>query len=135
MDIEIKKLQKKKTKSGFLIEFLKSTELNNQATKHFQVYAANILPNETRVNHYHKEKEEWYLIFDGKVKVILEDVKTKEKEKIILDSSKDFSTRICIPPGIAHIFTNISNSTIFIIAYTNKIYDPENPDTYEHRVL
>lgn len=134
MNIEIKKLEKKKTKSGFLVEFLKSNEINNQAIKPFQVYAATILPNETRGDHYHKEKTEWYIVLDGKVKVVLEDVKTKKRRELVLDSSKDFSIRICIPNDIAHTFTNISDSTVVVIAYVNKIYDPKNPDTYDYKV-
>jgi dTDP-4-dehydrorhamnose 3,5-epimerase-like enzyme len=132
MDFDVVKLEKKKSENGFLIEFLTRHELNNKEFS--QIYVATILPGKSRGNHYHKKKLEWFTILNGRVKVILEDVKTKDKKELILDSSDQFLYRVFLNVGTAHIFKNISDSTVVLVAYTNKVYDSNNPDTYEYKV-
>lgn len=134
MDTIISKLEKKKTKSGFLVEFLKRTELNTPNTEFSLIYVVKILPGNISGNHFHKEKTEWMSIFNGKVNVVLEDVKTKEREEFVLDSSKEL-TRLLIRKGLAHAFKNISNKDVILVAYSDKIYDPENSDTYDYKLL
>jgi dTDP-4-dehydrorhamnose 3,5-epimerase-like enzyme len=135
MDFDIVKLKKKINKSGFLVEFLNGNELDKSNKQFNQIYVATILPGEFRGNHYHKKKFEWFTIFNGRIKVILEDIKTKERKEFILDSSQEYLSRIFLNSGIAHVFKNISESTVVLVAYTNKIYDPKKPDTYDYKVI
>lgn len=135
MNLEITELEKIKSKHGYLVEFLKEDELEEDQKKFAQIYVATILPGTVRGNHYHKNKFEWFTFFNGKVRVLLEDIKTKKRKDLILDSSEDFLKRIFIKNGIAHAFKNISDSTVVLVAYTNKIYDPKNPDTYDYKML
>jgi len=135
MNLDIVKLKKKKSKSGFLVEFLKGNELDKFNKEFAQIYVATILPGKVRGNHYHKKKLEWFTILNGRVKVVIENIKTKEKVEFILDSSQEYLPRIFLNKETAHVFKNISNSTVVLVAYTNKIYDPNNPDTYEYKVL
>jgi dTDP-4-dehydrorhamnose 3,5-epimerase len=135
MDFNIVKLEKKKSQNGVLVEFLKRTDLSGSNKEFKQIYVATILPGKIRGNHYHKKKSEWFTIFNGKVKVVIEDIKTKEKKEIILDSSEEYIYRIFLKAGVAHAFKNISDSTVVLVAYMNKIYDLNNPDTYEYKVL
>jgi len=135
MDFDVVKLKKKKSKSGDLVEFLKSNELDKSNKEFAQIYVATILPGKIRGNHYHKKKLEWFTIFNGRVNVVLEDIKTKERKDLVLDSSQEYLSRIFLNNKIAHVFKNISDTTVVLIAYTNKIYDANNPDTYEYKVL
>jgi len=135
MDLDVVKLEKKRSQNGILVEFLKETDLNAFNKKFKQIYVATILPGKIRGNHYHKKKSEWFTIFNGKVKVVIEDIKTKEKKEIILDSSEKHLYRIFLNAGVAHAFKNISDSTVVLVVYMNKIYNPKNPDTYDYKVL
>lgn len=135
MVFDITKLEKKKNLNGYLIEFLKGNELEESQKKFAQIYIATIMPGTVRGNHYHKEKLEWFTILNGKVKVVIENIETKEKKELILDSSEEFLHRIFLDVNTAHAFKNISDSTVVLVAYTNKIYDPENPDTYDYKML
>ena len=135
MNIDIVKLKKQANKNGTLVEFLKGNEIDESNRQFAQIYVATILPGKIRGNHYHKKKLEWFSIFNGKVKIALEDIKTKEKKEFIVDSSEGHLSRIFLNTEIAHAFKNISKSTVILVAYTNKIYDPQNPDTYEYKVL
>jgi len=135
MNLKITKLEKIKNRNGYLVEFLKGTELEETQKKFAQIYIATILPGAVRGNHYHKSKLEWFTILNGKVRVLLEDIKTKRREDLILDSSENFLKRVLINNETAHAFKNISDSTVVLVVYTNKIYDPKKPDTYDYKLL
>lgn len=135
MDFNIVKLQKKKNEDGDLVEFLKGNELDEKDKSFAQIYVATILPGKLRGNHYHKKKSEWFTIFNGKVKVVLENIKTKKREEFMLDASDRILSRVFLNTEIAHAFKNISDSTVVLVAYTNKIYNTKDPDTYEYKVL
>jgi len=135
MNLEITELEKIKSKHGYLVEFLKEDELEEDQKKFAQIYVATILPGGVRGNHFHKKKLEWFTILNGKVRVLLEDVKTKKRKDLILDSSEAFLKRILIKNETAHVFKNISDSTVVLVVYSNKIYDPKNPDTYDYKML
>lgn len=135
MNLEITELGKIKSKYGYLVEFLKEDELEEDQKKFAQIYVATILPGGVRGNHFHKKKLEWFTILNGKVRVLLEDIRTKKRKDLILDPSEDFLKRILIKNETAHAFKNISDSTVVLVAYTNKIYDPKTPDTYEYKML
>lgn len=119
---------------GFLVEFLRGDELGPKFKNFGQIYVTTLSPEAIRGNHYHNEKIEWFSVFNGKVKVILEDIETKEREEFVLDSSKAVK-RICIESKVAHAFKNISDKTVVLVAYTNKIYNPKNRDAYEYKLL
>ena len=135
MNLEITELEKIKSKHGYLVEFLKEDELEEDQKKFAQIYVATILPGGVRGNHFHTKKLEWFTILNGKVRVLLEDVRTKKRKDLILDSSEAFLKRILIKNETAHVFKNISDSTVVLVVYSNKIYDPKNPDTYDYKML
>ncbi len=87
-----------------------------------EVYLISAHPGETRANHYHKEASEWFTLVQGKAKMYIEDIATKEQMLILLDSAKPVT--VFIPPGIAHEFLNADNDPYILIAYANKQYHP-----------
>ena len=94
-----------------------------------ETYITMAQPGEWRANHYHYKTAEWFTIFKGKAKVILEDIETKERIEIIADALEPKT--IFVPPGVAHIFINISeHEEMMLIAYAENKYDPEDTCTY-----
>ena len=55
-------------------------------------------PGVTRGNHYHKVKEEWIYVLQGRGVLFLQDIESKEKASVPLTSG-DLAF---VPPGIAH---------------------------------
>ena len=55
-------------------------------------------PGFVRGNHYHKVKEEWIYLIEGQVTLLLEDVESKEKASVSIESGD----LIFIPTEIAH---------------------------------
>ena len=65
-----------------------------------------------------------------KAKIILEDIKTKERKEILLDASENHIKRIRYGPNIAHAIKNISKETLFLTAYITRPYDHNDQQEY-----
>lgn len=109
MNCKIEKFNKFSDKRGELIVFLKKGELPNKKRTFGQIYFVTFSKKGiVRGNHYHKKWTEWFGIVEGKVEVVLEDVKTKERSTFIFDSKADKYVRLNIGPNIAHSFKSLS---------------------------
>jgi dTDP-4-dehydrorhamnose 3,5-epimerase-like enzyme len=94
-----------------------------------EIYLTMALPGEWRANHYHYKTDEWFTVFEGRAKVILEDVATKERSELIVES--DSPKTIFAAAGIAHVFINISKDRpMMILAYASNLYDPADTCPY-----
>ena len=136
MDFNVVELQKWGDKRGFLVEFLRGTELAKRKLKtdFAQIYLCTYEPNAIRGNHYHTEKDEFITILTGKVKAVFEDINTKERKEMIIDSEAETLKRVYIGKNVAHVFKNISNTMVSLVAYTSKEYDRNNPDQYDYTI-
>jgi len=132
---DVAELKKMSDSRGFLVEFMNAPDLPAGMKEFAQIYVVTLAPGAVRGNHYHKHKFEWVSAVAGKIRMIVEDVETKNKKEIILDSSAETVRRFCIRPGNAHAFENVSDEVAVIVVYTNKLYDSAAPDTYEHKLL
>jgi dTDP-4-dehydrorhamnose 3,5-epimerase-like enzyme len=94
-------------------------------------YITLALPGEWRANHYHSKTAEWFTVFKGCAKVILEDIETKERIELIMDAAEPKT--IFASPGIAHVFINNGTEELMLIAYAENPYEPE--DTYLYNLL
>lgn len=80
-------------------------------------------------NHYHEKKKEIYFVLGGTIYVILEDPRTKEREKIFLDAR--FSKALYIKPGIAHVIDPYTDHATVLIVADNSNSDKEDEIRYE----
>jgi len=76
-------------------------------------------------NHYHNSKQELFTPVIGQVKVILEDINTKETEEIIMDSKNH--QILYVPPNIAHTVVADSDvcALLVIASFPNNLADEE----------
>ena len=87
----------------------------------------------SRAGHYHKKKEEWFCVTSGGIELMLEDINTNEKERMIVDSNSDDYEIIYIPSGTAHLLRNISSEEKASLVVFSR--EPEDPgDTIEYRL-
>jgi dTDP-4-dehydrorhamnose 3,5-epimerase-like enzyme len=94
---------------GDLIVFLKSGELPSKKKKFGQIYFVTFKKKGiVRGNHYHKKWSEWFGIVAGKLQVVVENVKTKERKTMIIDEKEHKYVRLDIGPDIAHAFKSLS---------------------------
>ncbi len=74
-------------------------------------------------NHYHKEKRELLIPVNGEMEVHLENVETKEREKIIINSKQPVA--IDVPTGIAHAIKSTKEGDIFLVVASNQSNDED----------
>lgn len=129
------KATRRRDKRGYLLDFLKKDELPNKDRTLGQIYLVTFEKKGViRGNHYHKNKKEWFVAVKGKLKVVLEDIKTKERIEFFIGGHGDEYERIHVDRNVAHAFTNISKDAI-MINYCNKPYHFDNPDTHPYILI
>lgn len=127
---KIKKLEVHSDRRGWLVELLKSNELEKPVK---QIHIASIKPGCVRGEHYHSKRIEWFFIVAGLAKLSLEDIKTKEKISFKLSSREP--KVITIFPKISHAVENIGKDTVYLVSAQSDIYNPKNPDAFFYKIL
>jgi len=72
----------------------------------------------SRGSHYHEKKEEIFYIFDGKIRSILMDMDTLQKEEKILEKGD----KIRLKPRCGHIFMALEDT--LVVEYSPQVFDP-----------
>lgn len=135
MNCKITKLPKFEDERGFLIEFLKHRELDMDSEKFGQIYLATIKKGHIRGNHYHLKKKEIFTIMAGKVRILLEDVHTKEKREVLIDSAEKTIIKVEFGQGIAHAIESLGNQDAVVIAYNDIQYDENKADDLFYKLI
>ncbi len=130
-----KKLIRKKYSrdDGWLAELV-SSEHEDVPFTGVHSYVVVIKPKKFRAMHYHKRKEEWLAIVTGKIKVVLEDVETKEKVEIILDEDSVEYTLLYIPPMVGHVVKNVGENNASLVVFSKTAEIPGDTIDYEMEV-
>lgn len=119
--------------NGWLAELV-SSEHEDVPFSGVHSYVVVVKPKKYRAMHYHKIKEEWLAIVAGKLKVVLEDVETKEKKEIILDEDSVEYTLLYIPPMVAHVVKNISRKNASVVVFSKEGEIPGDTIDYKMEV-
>ena len=132
LDFKVSKFKSFSDKRGKLIVFLKESELLDAKKKFGQIYFVTFnKKGVVRGNHYHKKWHEWFGIIEGKVKVIIEDVKTKQRKHIILSAERDKYVRIETGPYIAHAIISLTKHAS-LLSYANSEWNDK--DTHHYKI-
>ena len=118
-------LKKHGDNRGSLVESTLPSDIFDKI-KHF--FISKSAPGVVRGNHYHKHKREWFYLLQGKAKIRLYNLETKQKEEhILLDQNIDV---IEMEPNVVHTITNIGENEMILLALVNEKFDKDNPDTF-----
>lgn len=131
MDFKVEYFDKYTDKRGDLIVFLRSSNLISKHRTFGQIYFVTFnKKNTVRANHYHKRIREWFGVVHGKVSVVVKDLSTGEKKRLILDGSSDKYIRLEIGPNIAHAFKSLT-AKASILNYTDQEWSADDVFPYE----
>lgn len=119
-----KKLIIHKDYRGNFVELLKS---DNE-----QISMITINPKKERGNHFHLTKVERFYPIYGEGKVVFSKIENNSKNTIKFDSKKPKIIETI--PGIAHKIINTTNKKVFMLIWSNEIYNPKKPDTFKFNV-
>jgi dTDP-4-dehydrorhamnose 3,5-epimerase-like enzyme len=135
MNVQITELPKFEDERGFLVEFLKGTDLQSDHKAFAQIYLTTIGPGYMRGNHYHEKFYEYFTVMHGRIQLVLEDVRTKERKELILDAADKPLRRVCFGPYTAHVLHNISDTVAVVVSYATEMYNKEDVDQIPYMVL
>ncbi len=130
--LEIKKLKVNQDERGMVVEIIRREDLK-QNKPFGQVYLTTANPGFTKGNHYHKRKTEWFCVIKGKGELVLKDLISKETKRILMDDEENFVV-VEIPPNVAHAIKNIGSEVLYLLAYIDEPYNPNDPDTFPAEV-
>ncbi len=126
--------RRKHTNEGGWLSELVSMEYEDEPFDCLHSYLVSFEPGTKRAMHYHKKKKEWLTIGAGNVKLVLEDIQTKEKESVLLDEDDEKQNIVYIPPKVAHVLKNIGEKKACVIAFSKTPEHPEDTKGYEMEV-
>lgn len=90
------------------------------------VHIVSMEPGAIRGNHYHREQIETLCILGTKIQVKAVNRETAETYKEIVND--DPPTMFVISPKISHAFRNLSEQVGYLVCFTDRNFDPDNPD-------
>lgn len=105
--------------NGFLVELYKDGDKT-------VAYLTAIKPGMFKGYHLHRVRAARYVGLKGRMKIILFNPGTQEKEEYILDAQKP--QRLLIPKDIATGLLNIGDEEAWLINYPDPPYDPHLKD-------
>lgn len=87
-----------------------------------------------RGGHYHTRKQEWFCCIRGKCVMEIANVKDYSSRSVIMNETK--AEFLLINPYEYHLVRNFSKSdTCELLIIASEIYNPEDADTFEVRIL
>ena len=135
INYKLQRSTRRRDERGFLVDFLKLEELKGKDKIFGQIYFITFEKSGViRGNHYHTTKKEWFVVGQGKIMVVLEDIKTKERKSLILDGNDDKYVRLFVGKNVAHALVNLTEFA-YVVNYCNKPYHEENPDSLYYELV
>lgn len=116
-----------KDERGWFLKAITGTE-ENIPNHTGEVYLTMGKPGQAKGGHYHPEAVEWFTIVQGSAILKLEDMETHERRDIPMSLAKAIT--VFIPNQVAHVVVNDSNEDFILLAYTDKLYNPEDTISY-----
>lgn len=126
---KIKNLKVHSDNRGWLVELLKSNELEKPIK---QLHISSIKKGRIRGNHYHSKQTEWLFLVSGLARLVLEDIKTKKR--LLINLSESNPQVITIFPNISHAIKNIGKRTAYLVSAQSEIYNRKKPDKNNYQV-
>jgi UDP-2-acetamido-2,6-beta-L-arabino-hexul-4-ose reductase len=111
---------------GCLVELLKSNMSQSQ------IFFSTTKPAITRGNHFHFNKVERFCILKGMAKISMRKLGTDEIISYIIN--EDMNTVVDIPILYTHNITNIGDTELLCVFWTNEIFNKSDTDTYYVKV-
>lgn len=125
--VEVEQLTKKSDQRGWLLKVLMNPEI--AGVKEFgEIYVTVAHPGIVKGVHYHELCTEWFCVIRGRGKLVLRDRHTNEQNEI--EMGEDNMVRVKVPPHVAHAVKNIGEDLMYLLAYADRPYCPQDPDTF-----
>jgi UDP-2-acetamido-2,6-beta-L-arabino-hexul-4-ose reductase len=98
-----------------------------------QTFLSTTKPGITRGDHFHLDKVERFLVVQGEAIIRLRRV--LDGEVIKYRVSGDAPAPVDMPTLYTHSIENVGDGPLMTLFWTDKMFDPQNPDTFADKVL
>ncbi|KOO50343.1 dTDP-4-dehydrorhamnose 3,5-epimerase family protein [Priestia koreensis] len=131
--VKIKPLLKHCDDRGFFAELLRSDE--SLLEEFGQASLSMSYPGVIKAFHYHEHQDDLWFFPSGNAQVVLHDL--RPHSSTFQQTSTHYMGEhnpilLLIPRGVAHGYRVLGENPATILYFTNRPYDPKNPD--EHRI-
>ena len=110
----------KRDDRGWLTELFKSHNFG-------QIFVSKTKPGITRGNHWHHTKGEKFIVLDGKALIKFRNI--YDNSAYEYEVSGAVIQIVDIPTGYTHSITNIGDTELITLFWSDEIFDPAKPDT------
>ncbi|HHL38947.1 MAG TPA: cupin domain-containing protein [Deltaproteobacteria bacterium] len=125
--VEIIRLRRREDSRGWLLKILMRHQLGG-SERFGEIYVTTARPGESKGGHFHELTTEWFALVRGSGVLTLEDKTTGERRTVELSEEEPVTVRV--PPMVAHTVKNTGRGMLYLLAYSDRPYDPEATDTY-----
>ena len=131
--VQVRRLHPHRDSRGGLLKILMRQHLPTEKREFGEIYISWAEPGEIKANHYHEQTTEWFCLLQGRARLALVDPSSGERQE--LDLRADEPVVVTVPPGVAHAFQNMGDTAAHLLAYADRPYDADDPDTIPYPVL
>ncbi|KKU75875.1 MAG: NAD-dependent epimerase/dehydratase [Candidatus Nomurabacteria bacterium GW2011_GWB1_47_6] len=110
---------------GRLVEIFKIPNIG-------QVFYATTVPGAIRGDHYHIRKIESFCVIEGTGKISMRNRESGEAREYIVSGEKPEIA--VMPKNWTHNIKNIGDTEMKLLAWTDEVFNPADPDTYPETV-
>ena len=119
------KLTQKNDSRGKFVEFVKTLDSG-------QFSYLTVLPGATRGGHYHHSKSEKFLVVKGQALFKFLNIQNGHTYEYVISDKKNEVVETV--PGWAHDITNIGIEEVIVLLWSNEVFDPKHPDTFNAKL-
>ncbi len=119
--VKMEKLAVFSDERGWVFEPLTRVQLAGQQNAHLVI----TLPGKIRGNHFHKDATETVTVFGPALVRFREGDLTRD-----INVPPNEAFQFVFPPGVPHAMLNSGDKPTILIAFSDRPYLPENPDTF-----
>jgi len=124
--LNIRKLDIKKDTRGWLAELILAKDVGGKKFGQLGVTVAR--PGQIKGGHYHRRKREWFCVIRGTGLLTFKSIKTGETKELGIGENNMILVEI--PKLHYHWIKNVGKSDMYLLFYTNEVFNPKDTDTF-----
>lgn len=110
---------------GWLLKVLQDRHISGAPFG--EIYLTSSHPGVTRAGHLHHVTREWFCPVAGRATLVIGDATGVIAARIELNAADPLVVEV--PPGVAHLLVAAAAEPFLLLAFADRVYDPDAPDT------
>jgi dTDP-4-dehydrorhamnose 3,5-epimerase len=112
---------------GWFLKVALASQLGPAGARFGEIYLVSATTGNLRGGHFHRKTWEWFLVVQGTAEFFYRPENEMEWRTMTLTENEPYLVEV--RSGAAHGFRAVGSSPLVLLAYSNKAYDHDDPDT------